>query len=378
MSKLHILQRNDKFTPLEGAVIIDELPMGVYTVEQSMFGYDLKKSSDFKMPDIVYGTDKSFINHVVRTWNSCGEESFGIGLIGGKGLGKSFTAFVICNEIKVPIIQIKNSYRSDVLAFLSSIQQPHIVVIDEFDKLYPNQDSNARDLDDDRSKENAQEMFLSYLDGIEKGGAKRLFILTSNNNINEYLLNRPSRLRYIKNYKGVPLDVIKEIVNSRLINKEFIPDLLSNLDDSGLNIDILCKIIDEINLHNAPYSSFKDFFNFTPDDVYYDIYIGDEKILLSSSDSDRVRRELKEFGAYGFCEPDCLLHAPNKLICLHSIQEVSANGEITVNISMINEEDYLTLDGYRRTTEMHKDVRVKTPVKATIAKSDSRVKSIVV
>lgn len=108
----------------------------------------------------------------------------------------------------------------------------------------------------------SQNDFLSYLDSGSLSN-KRMFVITANEDVSQYLMNRPTRIRYHRKYDQMHITTIKEIIDDLLINKEFAEDLVENVSQKYINIDVLIKIIEEVNLHNTPYSVFKDFFNFS-------------------------------------------------------------------------------------------------------------------
>lgn len=151
--------------------------------------------------------------------------------------------------------------------FLNKIEQEHIVYIDEFEKLFPTNPKNPEDVIVKQDK------FLSFLDGSTTTNTKRLFIITANSDVNEFLINRPSRIRYLRNYLSIHPSVVEEIVLDKLSNKEFKIDLIENLDIEELNVDSLIEIINEINIAQKPYSTFKDFFNYQVTRAKYDLYI---------------------------------------------------------------------------------------------------------
>ena len=258
---MQILKSNNQYEILNNIEIINNLPKGSYELKYGAFGrIYLEKQKDVVLPDKIYSNDSAFIDHVNNEWNS-NVKQLGVGLIGGKGLGKSFTGNVICKKIDVPVIRIlDNPNGLDIFSFLNSIEQDHIIYIDEFEKIFPMKNNTNVS-----SNTTTQEKFLSFLDdGGKVLENKRMLIITSNSDsmINEFLKNRPSRLRYINYYNSLPDIVLKEIVDDLLIDKSFIQDLIDHLPYNGLNIDVLIQIINEINYHNKPYSSFKKFFNF--------------------------------------------------------------------------------------------------------------------
>lgn len=258
---------------------IDELKPASYKLCLSQTGYYLEEFESLKLPEKLYGNDKDFINHVLNI-NSKTEESIGIGLVGAPGLGKSVTANVISKTLSLPVIYINKNYGTGMFDFLNMIKQKFVIYIDEFEKIFP---QSKNDKNDDENV--SQEDFLSFLDGSNSSNYKKVFIVTSNKELNIYLKNRPSRLRYIKEYKILSNETIDEIIKHKLVNREFDNDLKDNLIVEGLNIDILDKIIDEINLSGKPYSSFKSFFNYKTETRVYNIFLvqeGKEDLLINT------------------------------------------------------------------------------------------------
>ena len=260
---MNIVQSGNTFTFANDCTIIKNLEPATYLYECGKFGPYLTKIEEIKLPKTIYSNDKNFINHVLYTWSNT-EDSLGISLTGKKGLGKSFTANVICNALKIPIIKITKSIskQEGFFEFLNGIKQEHIIFIDEFEKIFS--DKNDTELSNVSQKD-----FLSFLDGANSSNVKKMFIITTNETICPYFVNRPSRLKYIKDYSELHIETLKEIIEDKLNNKEFLEDLINNIDTSTANIDIVLKIIEEINLHNKSYSSFKDFFNYKLDNINY-------------------------------------------------------------------------------------------------------------
>lgn len=239
--------------------ILNELPVGNYEFRFGPKGEVwLERQEDLILPEKIYSNDKDFIEHVLKSYKAIDKGLLGVGLVGKKGLGKSFTGNILAYTAKAPIIRLTKSVSgTGFLDVLKQLNQDYILYIDEFEKLFP----DSHDNDDQRA---SQEQLLSFLDGGVISNNKVLFILTSNSDhlISEYIKNRPSRLRYYKSYEELDKEIIKEVLSDLLENEEFLDDLLENLPYSDINLDALVKIIQEVNTHNKAYSTFKDFFNF--------------------------------------------------------------------------------------------------------------------
>jgi hypothetical protein len=257
---MQTLVRKNEYDIIDNVEIGGLLPIGNYELSLGAFGrIYFKKVEDIVIPEKVYSNDADFIAHVMKSWKD-GEGSVGVALAGGKGLGKSFTGNQIAVQANVPVIRIIGGLPKSnaIFSVLNTIDQDFVLFIDEFEKSFnvgkDNQNPDAM----------SQQDFLTFLDNGSVRKNKILFIVTSNSisNINEFLKNRPSRLKYFKEYEKLSNKIIKEIVNDLLVYPEHRDDLLEKLSTSELNMDVLIQIIKEINTHNKPYSSFKEFFNF--------------------------------------------------------------------------------------------------------------------
>lgn len=133
-------------------------------------------------------------------------------------------------------------------AFITSIPQDIIVMIDEFEKLFRN--------DED------QVPFLSLMDGVSGATHKRLYLLTTNTqSLNDNFLNRPGRIRYLKRYANLNKEQVMLILEDRL-KKNYKTETLAYITQlSIITVDIVCKIIDEVNLFDEPPQVWGNIFN---------------------------------------------------------------------------------------------------------------------
>jgi len=282
--KSTILRDGEVYHLFGNVIIEDKLPIGVYELKFGPKGeVALQKVDDIHMPDKAYSNDKNFIEHVLTEWETLKTGNLGVLMEGKKGLGKSFTANRIAKEAGVIVLKITHQVSNtvDLFGFLDKIEQDYVLQIDEFEKIFP--DKYAYDDDGDRLDVGdkaiiSQKDFLSYLDpgGVLKK-IKTMFLFTANGNINQYLKNRPSRVRYYREYHKISDEVINEIISDLLVDEKFKQDLLENVDVKDLNVDVLIQIINEVNKHQKPYSSFKEFFNYKSEErVSYLVEIVDK------------------------------------------------------------------------------------------------------
>ena len=218
---------------------------------------EIRETSPLKLPIKIYDFEQDFRKQVLDTLkNPGGNMNVGVLLEGYKGQGKSVIAKQLSIESGLPVILISSQIPKtiDFAKVLGEIKQDYVLLIDEFEKLFS-------DSDHPENKMHTQDSFLSLLDGAHGLQNKRLVIFTTNKEVGDKFINRPSRIRYYKKYNYMPKAQFDAIVADKLKYKKYKKDLEDNLDIPACTIDILTTIIEEINIHNKPYSEFKDFFN---------------------------------------------------------------------------------------------------------------------
>lgn len=263
----------DNFYLREVSQQLTSLPVAVYRVNENPLTDELsliKVQDTFEFAYKVYGTEERFISRVVKTYNST-ISNLGILLNGVKGTGKTVTARQICNALKLPVIVVPSAFKN-MSAFVQEIQQDVVILIDEFEKIYSDYDS--------------QEL-LAVMDGIMNSQYRRVFLLTTNKlSINDNLLERPGRIRYVKTFKDLALDTIIEVVDDILVRKDLRQEVIEYISSlESITIDIVKSIVQEVNIHNEPPSVFADVFNTKQNGNKYDVYeisYGKEPTLVYS------------------------------------------------------------------------------------------------
>ena len=185
----------------------NQLPVGTYMLkfDQMFKQYYLVKKDNFQLPSKVYG-DHSIVDRWIKSFENNSQKNMGILLSGMKGSGKTITAQKFCIDSNKPVILITQPHHGE--EFMDFITRPEfndcILFIDEFEKVY------SRD---------TQQDLLSLMDG--NFDTKLIFLLTINEfNINDYLINRLNRIKYRKHYISLEDDIINEVIDDILINKE--------------------------------------------------------------------------------------------------------------------------------------------------------------
>lgn len=235
----HFFKDGNIFTvsPEDGLNLYKKLPVGNYTVVNDQLGNLFLETVDsFESPKKLYGDAGHNATKILSTFLDR-PSSTGIMLCGEKGSGKTLLAKMLsinAAEIDVPTIIINTPYVGDKFnKFLQNITQPCIILFDEFEKVY--------------SKEK-QEGILTLLDGVYP--SRKLFILTVNDKykVDVNMRNRPGRIYYLLDYKGLSTEFISEYCEDNLVNKKHLTQILSlSTIFDAFNFDMLKALIEEIN-----------------------------------------------------------------------------------------------------------------------------------
>ena len=208
------MEKRNEFINLNGHIVpkpegtdYSLQPGTVYSLIYSRGDGDLyiEESKKFEFPSVYYQTnsDKKFTKRVLDTFKKTDKLTTGVLLSGLKGSGKTLMSKWIAKESNLPVIVIDSSVCSeDIEGFFAKINTDVCVVFDEIDKYW-----NTRYL-------------LGFLDGV-KPSCKKLVICTCNDEkeIDKYLNDRCSRIRYKKSFKSLNKDVVKGIINDIIGDK---------------------------------------------------------------------------------------------------------------------------------------------------------------
>lgn len=242
----------------------DELPASTYAVKfNPMSGYYLEIVTDFILPKKVYGNHSNQADRILNTFHNR-PASTGTLLSGEKGSGKTMLAKLICAQAaakySMPTLLVNNAFHGDDFnTFLNSIQQKSIVLFDEFEKVYDRDDQQA---------------ILTIMDGVYS--TQKLFILTCNNKhaIDSHMKNRPGRLFYFIEYKGLDYSFIQEYCELNLNNKEQIGNIqtIASLFKE-FNFDMLQALVEEMNRYNETAPEAIKLLNCKPDNDNRNMYL---------------------------------------------------------------------------------------------------------
>jgi hypothetical protein len=221
--------------------IQQKLPVGNYIVkERPMNGpLYLEMVDGFTSLKKLYGKTTRHAERIVNTYRDRGT-STGVLLNGEKGSGKTLLArqlSIDCAALDIPTIIINAPWTGDKFnKFMQDISQECMVLFDEFEKVY---DSDE------------QEVILTLLDGVFP--SRKLFVLTCNDKwrIDSHMRNRPGRIYYMIDFKGLEADFIIEYCEDNLVNKTYIEKVCQVAAMfAQFNFDMLKALVEEMNRYD--------------------------------------------------------------------------------------------------------------------------------
>ncbi|MGM9779288.1 MAG: AAA family ATPase [Prevotella sp.] len=255
------VKENGVFYPIPGDTTLHQTPgTGVFQIyeEKSMGGSRLglrKMADEFTFGFKIYDLGaEDIMRKIDITWNSDvfvdGKKNLGVIFNGLKGTGKTIASKILSNRMQMPVVIVPEAF-DGLLGFIQSLCFECTILIDEAEKTF---------------KEDG-DVLLKMIDGVYNE-SRKLYILTTNRlSIDENLLGRPGRVRYIKQFGNLTAKAVGDYIKDNLRDqskKEQILDVVDILEIS--TIDILKAIVDEVNIHgtitensllNIPKASYK-------------------------------------------------------------------------------------------------------------------------
>ena len=254
------LKRGAVYSQTEGNFQVSPmLDDGIYQIQQNPMNGELflvRIADEFHFGFKLYGIDETLVKHVLDTYNRQPvKKNLGVLLNGAKGTGKTVTAKVMANKLGLPVILCEKPYPG-LSRFLAGIDHDCIFFFDEFEKNFRMKCDDGEDC--------AGEDLLSIMDGVYNADHCHIFLLTTNKlKVNDNLISRPSRIRYLKSFGDViDRKILEEFVDDNLLYKEFKSEIMDFVDSLSMaTIDIVKSIVEEVNIHHCGVETFKNFFN---------------------------------------------------------------------------------------------------------------------
>ncbi|CAB9504747.1 expressed unknown protein [Seminavis robusta] len=255
----HFIKKGKTFTlqSKEALDIHETLPIGTYTVGFSSCSgqFYLEKIDNFEINHKLYGDTTKHAERIMNTFLDRKEASTGVLLSGEKGSGKTLLAKMLSIKARedegIPTLVVNQEFSGEGFnTFLQMIEQPTVVLFDEYEKVY---------------KPGQQEKLLTLLDGIYP--SQKLFLLTCNDKwrVNENMRNRPGRIYYTLDFDGLGPSFIRDYCKDNLQNKDNIEKVVTI---SGVfrafNFDMLKGMVEEMNRYDETPAQVLKFLNARP------------------------------------------------------------------------------------------------------------------
>lgn len=264
----HYLRNGNSFRVSEDGKldVYTELPVGNYIISQDMHGnYYFDRTSSFEMPSKIYGNT---LRHADRILNTFADRSASTGVMlnGEKGSGKTLLAKMLsikAAEQGIPTILINRPWHGDGFnKLVQDVKQPAVFLFDEFEKVY---DSDT------------QEAILTLFDGVFP--SKKLFVLTCNDKwrVDKHMRNRPGRIYYMLDFKGLGSDFIEEYCRENLKNQAHVESVIRlGAVFAEFNFDMLKAVVEEMNRYGETAQEVMSMLNTKPEyseNVRYDVEV---------------------------------------------------------------------------------------------------------
>lgn len=130
---------------------------------------------------------------------------------------------------------MNQSFEGGILEFIPRLSFEAVILIDEAEKTFSDKDD--------------AHYLLKLIDGVYNK-TRKLYILTTNKlHINENLIGRPGRIRYIQEFTNLPKEAVEEYLKDNLEDLSKLDEVMNIVDLLEIStIDILKSLVEEFNI----------------------------------------------------------------------------------------------------------------------------------
>lgn len=200
MKEFSFIKNGNSIIPIPQGTKYSLIPGKVYELKNTPFSdVCLEEINEFKFPEDYYlgEGDERFMDKVVNTYNNTDKLTTGVLFSGLKGSGKTLMAKRTAIKSNLPIIVINGNVSSnEVESFFAQVCDDVCIIMDELDKNW------------------YLPALLGFFDGV-KPTCKKLILCTANDerDIDKYLNDRCSRIRYKRTFNSIGKDIAKTILS---------------------------------------------------------------------------------------------------------------------------------------------------------------------
>lgn len=219
--------------------------------------YHLLEISKLELPDKIFGASdiEELTATILRHYAINGNVN--AAFIGEKGGGKTLQCRHTALKSNLPTIIVDKADLSD--EFINFIRQlPNcVLIIDEFEKLYNSAEST--------------DALSSFIEGIATNKGKIILLAGNCPNLPFFMENRPTRVRYVKEYNQISKAIYDELLSFHLgdevsLYQEAIFKRLSRV--SHVSFDVVNSLLEEFVIENYDLDKACKYLNLKLDDSY--------------------------------------------------------------------------------------------------------------
>lgn len=303
---MNIINYGSMFDIISGddVSITDRIPALTLKVVQDRSGFHLMRTNQLHASTgKIYGDYIKKVDKIFRRYHADNDNT-GVILSGDKGTGKTMLTCEIAARAQqegMPVLICDTPYHG-LTDFIQSIDQDVMILFDEFEKTFPNKETQGSD----GIPFNPQNTMLSMFDGLSD--THHLNVITANNlhGLSDYIINRPGRFHYHIRFAYPNSTEITEFMHDKLPESQYsqIDKIIRFSRRYPLNYDCLTAIASELQYGDDFNDAVKDLniINFDVKRTYnYAVLIDDGTVIrgrtnmnMASSGSEYISIHYKD------------------------------------------------------------------------------------